>query len=91
MRPTTSPTTAMSTNAAIIIRRTQRGAPGATLLDHEFVKLDQRASSWKRATGSSPLDFLAMSEGHRHFATARELDAKPPAAEVRRHRTHRGS
>jgi hypothetical protein len=43
MRPTTSPTTAMSTSAAMIVRRNQRGAwPGATVLDHELVKLDQR-------------------------------------------------
>jgi hypothetical protein len=53
------PTTAMSTNAAMIVRRTQRGALGATRRDHEFVKLDQRASSCKRATGSSPRRFLA--------------------------------
>jgi hypothetical protein len=59
MRPTTSPTTAMTTNAVMIIRRTQRGAPGATLRDHEFVKLDQRASSCRRATGSSSRCFLA--------------------------------
>jgi hypothetical protein len=49
----------MTTNAVMIIRRTQRGAPGATLRDHEFVKLDQRASSCRRATGSSPRRFLA--------------------------------
>jgi hypothetical protein len=60
MRPTTRPTTAMTTNAAMIIRRTERGTGGAPLLDHEFVKPDQRASSCKRATGSSPRRFLAM-------------------------------
>lgn len=91
MRPTTGPTTAMSTSAAMIIRRTQRGAPGATLLDQEFVKLDQRASSWKRATGSSPLDFLAMSVGHRRLATAHELDAKPSAADGPETLPYRGS
>jgi hypothetical protein len=34
----TSPTTAMSTNTAMMARRTQRGArPGATSRDHELV------------------------------------------------------
>jgi len=59
IRPTAPPTTAMTTNAAMIIRRTQCGTGGAPLLDHEFVKPDQRASSWKRATGSLPRHFLA--------------------------------
>jgi hypothetical protein len=62
MSPTTPPTTAMTTNTAMIVRRNQRGArPGATNPVHEFVKLDQRALSCKRATGSSTLAFLAMS------------------------------
>jgi hypothetical protein len=60
MRPTTSPTTAMTTNAAMIIRRTQRGVPpGAADPFHTFVKLDQLALSCSRATGSSPCRFLA--------------------------------
>jgi hypothetical protein len=60
MIPTTSPKSAMTTNAAMIIRRTQRGAPaGAADPFHMFVKLDQRALSCKRATGSSPRRFLA--------------------------------
>jgi hypothetical protein len=45
-------------------RRNQRGArPGATNPFHELVKLDQRARSCRRATGSSPLAFLVMSVG----------------------------
>jgi hypothetical protein len=37
-KPTTSPTTAMTTNAAMIIRRTQRGGrPGARNRNHELV------------------------------------------------------
>jgi hypothetical protein len=61
MRPTTSPTTAMTTNAVMIIRRIQRGAPpGAVDPFHVFVKLDQRALSWRRAIGSSPCPFLVM-------------------------------
>jgi hypothetical protein len=60
MRPATSPTTAIRTNAPMIIRRIQRGGRGAILLDHEFVKLDQRASSCKRATGSSPRCLLSI-------------------------------
>jgi hypothetical protein len=60
MRPTTSPTTAMTTNAAMIIRRTQRGGrPGARSRDHELVQDDQRAASCRRATESSPRRFLA--------------------------------
>jgi hypothetical protein len=38
MSPTTPPTTAMSTNTAMMVRRTQRGGrPGATSRDHELV------------------------------------------------------
>jgi hypothetical protein len=61
MIPTTSPTTAMTTNAAMIIRRTQRGAPpGAVDPFHMFVKLDQRALSCRRAIGSCPCSFFVM-------------------------------
>ena len=59
IRARTPGTTRRSTNATMIRRRTHRGPP-PVCLDHEAVKLDQRASSCTRATGSSPRRCLAM-------------------------------
>jgi hypothetical protein len=57
-----SGTNRISTTTTMMNQRTQRGAPPDTCLDHELVKLDHRASSCSRATGSSSPGFLLMVE-----------------------------
>jgi hypothetical protein len=69
VRPTTSPTTAMTTNAAMIIRRTQRGGrPGARSRDHVRVARTRRLL--QAATGSSPCPY-ASRVGFREERVAR--------------------